>query len=399
MLLFGCNSNENKGRDTSSAQQSPEASSGALSSSSASSSQSPSSSSDDNASSSPAEVATAILITGVATTGSPIAEANVTAVCDQGGVTTTATTDSTGAFALEVPRNTLPCALSVPSEQLGRELHTLVMAPYDTQMANITPATDIILVQATREMPEAYLDGTLWNIDDNARAFASRDFVFTSAQLGLGPLPPSRLPSLFEAEDPLASLSAAWVDHFQQDLAITDYGDFLALVRDGYLRPAPGGVRNGGSYEYNLEGMPVVSGLFFSGSVVVNLPANGNLGLMVGTSGAQGDGITRRILLNIPYFDGARQYTLTGSNDFLVAPYLEITTYGLDVAGTLGVEVCKVSADQPGTLTITEANKYGTEGIFEAELVCIQTASNLDRTEQIVTRPVTGSFANVLYAP
>ncbi|HEY7772577.1 MAG TPA: hypothetical protein VIC26_05325 [Marinagarivorans sp.] len=245
----------------------------------------------------------------------------------------------------------------------------------------------------------AYLDGALWDIGYNERAFASRDFVFTSAQLGLGPLPPSRLPSLFEAEDPLASLSAAWVEHFQQDLAIADYGDFLALVRDGYLRPAPGGVRNRGSFIYNLEGMPEVSGLFFSRRAIVRLPANDDLGLMVGTTSEPGDGITRRILLNIPYIDGARQYTLTGSNDFLEAPYLEITTYGLEVAGTLGVEVCEVSGDQNGTITIEGASKYGTDGIFEAELVCTQTASNLDRTEQIVTRSVTGSFENVLYAP
>ena len=233
LLLFGCNSNNNKDREAPSTQQSPEVSSVPLSSSNASSSPSLLASSDSNTSSSPAAVATEILIKGVATTGSPITEAEVTAICDQGAVIATATTTSTGAFAIEVPRNTLPCVLSVPSAQLGRKLHTLVLTPFDIQMAYITPATDIILVRATGQMPEAYLDGALWDIGYVERLVASRDFVFTSAQLGFGPLPKLGLRSLFEAGDPLESLSAAWIEHFQQDLAITDYGDFLALVRDG----------------------------------------------------------------------------------------------------------------------------------------------------------------------
>jgi len=127
----------------------------------------------------PAAVAQATL-SGVAAVGSPLAGATVTATCTSGPQLMSLPTSSSGGWTLDVPANTLPCALEAGGGTVAGvanlvKLHALAAA---AGRVNITPLTDLAIAHAAVRLPADWFAGLL-----DARSGTALDARTATSQL------------------------------------------------------------------------------------------------------------------------------------------------------------------------------------------------------------------------
>src|SRR5690349_4460247 len=98
----------------------------------------------------PGGSAAALTLNGTAAQGAAIAGRPVDAKCVAG--TGSATTAADGSYTLTITAGTLPCVLRVTLAS-GASLHTLAVGPGPTLVANLTPATQLIVASLVARDP------------------------------------------------------------------------------------------------------------------------------------------------------------------------------------------------------------------------------------------------------
>lgn len=94
--------------------------------------------------------ATDVTVAGSVAVGAPVAGATVTVKCAAATAVTTVTTDTEGAYTVQIPDNAFPCALQASGGDLPEAftaLHSLA-ATAEATIVNITPLTDLALSRA-----------------------------------------------------------------------------------------------------------------------------------------------------------------------------------------------------------------------------------------------------------
>ena len=173
-------------------------------------------------------------LTGVAAIGAPLVNATVSASCISGPVTVSLPTSANGSWTLEVPANTLPCALEAAGGLILGAANTLTLHSLARAegRVNLTPLTDLAIARAAGQVPSAWFAAL-----GNARAGARLDAAAASSQLlaaltAAGYTVPSNgfdpFTTAFEAKagDPVDGL----LDAIKAALANTHktYGDLIA---------------------------------------------------------------------------------------------------------------------------------------------------------------------------
>jgi len=107
---------------------------------------------------SPAEPAK-VQVTGVAATGAPVQNGNVTIQCASGASLST-TTDANGAFSATVDNQTFPCLVTVSGGNLpeGLSLYSLALSASNV---NVTPLTGLVLASALNAAPSTLAASSL----------------------------------------------------------------------------------------------------------------------------------------------------------------------------------------------------------------------------------------------
>jgi hypothetical protein len=105
----------------------------------------------------PEQVATKL--SGVAATGAPIANGNVTVQCASGSSVTT-TTDAAGAWTATLTDQAFPCLVSVGGGSLPPR-RTLYSIASDASSVNVTPLTSLMVASAAKAAPETIAAGGL----------------------------------------------------------------------------------------------------------------------------------------------------------------------------------------------------------------------------------------------
>lgn len=100
-------------------------------------------------------------LTGVAARGAPLVGSTVTATCTSGPATVSLPTSATGTWTVDVPANTLPCALQVSGGTVGGApnaltLHSIAVA---AGRVNITTLTDLTIARAAGVPPATWFAG------------------------------------------------------------------------------------------------------------------------------------------------------------------------------------------------------------------------------------------------
>ena len=97
-------------------------------------------------------------LTGVAAIGAPLVDAIVTATCTSGPTTLSLPTSSTGTWTIEVPANTLPCALEAAGGKILGVANALTLHSVARVQGrvNLTPLTDLVIARAAGQLPSAW---------------------------------------------------------------------------------------------------------------------------------------------------------------------------------------------------------------------------------------------------
>ena len=132
----------------------------------------------------------AAVVSGTAAIGAPIVGGNVTVVCAS-GAPATGTTNATGDFTIPLPNQTAPCALQVAGGNLpaGTAYHSVLATLAATNVANITPLTDLLVANLTGAAPATWfagLNGTALSVVSAANVDAA--LVRLRTALNLTPL-------------------------------------------------------------------------------------------------------------------------------------------------------------------------------------------------------------------
>ena len=132
----------------------------------------------------------AAVVSGTAAIGAPIVGGNVTVVCAS-GAPATGTTNATGDFTITLPNQTAPCALQVAGGNLpaGTAYHSVLATLAATNVANITPLTDLLVANLTGAAPATWfagLNGTALSVVSAANVDAA--LVRLRTALNLTPL-------------------------------------------------------------------------------------------------------------------------------------------------------------------------------------------------------------------
>ncbi|RZL33831.1 MAG: hypothetical protein EOP35_17035 [Rubrivivax sp.] len=100
-------------------------------------------------------------LNGVAARGAPLVGSTVTAACTSGPATISLPTSATGTWTMEVPANTLPCALQVAGGTAGGAANTLTLHSIATAAGrvNITTLTDLTIARAAGVAPATWFAG------------------------------------------------------------------------------------------------------------------------------------------------------------------------------------------------------------------------------------------------
>ncbi len=127
---------------------------------------------------------TPFTIDGVAATGAPVAGKTVAVKCASGDAAS-ATTDSRGAFRVEMSNHNMPCLLEVDAGGTAGKLHGFT---FTSGRVNITPLTELIVARALRSNPTsafASVDSrTLTTINDGIAAATTAIVGETSRLMG-----------------------------------------------------------------------------------------------------------------------------------------------------------------------------------------------------------------------
>jgi hypothetical protein len=103
-----------------------------------------------------------VRISGVVARGAALVEAKVTARCASGPVAT-AVSGSSGAYALEVGEDALPCVLEAVSADAAWTLHSVATRPTAANVptlavtAHITPLTELLVAQLAGTTPSSFM--------------------------------------------------------------------------------------------------------------------------------------------------------------------------------------------------------------------------------------------------
>lgn len=105
--------------------------------------------------------ATDDMLSGTAATGAPIAGGEVTVQCRSGAALATTTLD-TGAWAVTLTGQTLPCKVRVQAGQVNGVANTTAYHSIATTIGtvNITPLTDLAVAQLAKEVPASWFART-----------------------------------------------------------------------------------------------------------------------------------------------------------------------------------------------------------------------------------------------
>jgi len=100
-------------------------------------------------------------LTGVAARGAPLVGSTVTATCTSGPATVSLPTSATGVWTVDVPANTLPCALQVAGGTVGGAANPLTLHSIATAAGrvNITTLTDLTIARAAGVAPATWFAG------------------------------------------------------------------------------------------------------------------------------------------------------------------------------------------------------------------------------------------------
>lgn len=100
-----------------------------------------------------------VRIGGVVARGAALAQATVTARCAAGPAVVT-TSGASGAYALEVGEDAMPCVLQAVSADGHWTLHSVATASPDNPAvtAHITPLTELLVAQIAGATPASFLD-------------------------------------------------------------------------------------------------------------------------------------------------------------------------------------------------------------------------------------------------
>lgn len=259
LLLVGCDDDNNKKPTPTSSSKaassqassvdvvsSSSASSAAVSSADATSSASSQVSSAAVSSSTPASSSLAsssapgnATLSGTAAVGAAISNGTVTAKCANGsGFTQAVTTNSQGFYSGTLPLNSFPCALQITGGTPAVTLHSYALA---AGTVNITPLTDLLVANATTQIPSTWFQGSAWQIAEAQLQTAQNNLktVLTNASYGVPAGNFDPIKTSFQIGDVWDQL----LDQLQAAIAasstLSSYADLLNLVKDGNLNAIP----------------------------------------------------------------------------------------------------------------------------------------------------------------
>jgi hypothetical protein len=195
-------------------------------------------------------------LSGVAAIGAPIVNGSVAVKCG-GGPALSTTTNTSGAWQVQIAGQTLPCAVQVSGGTVGGSANT---TPYHSiavtfGTVNITPLTDLIVAQLTQANPQTWF-GTPVFTSVNASAVGA---AFNSMVTGLGIR--STLGSVDPITTPFAAKTGDPVDNLLEAFRVA-----LATVGQNYaavLRAAQLG---------NYNGFAAFAGAFGNAVAQINAP-------------------------------------------------------------------------------------------------------------------------------
>ncbi|WP_331344215.1 hypothetical protein [Cellvibrio sp. UBA7661] len=271
LLLVGCGGDDNKKKPmtssssslssaaVSSAAESSVAPSSEATSSAPASSVAPSSeaASSMQASSTPASSAPAnssaassqanAVVSGTAAVGAAIVNGTVTAKCADGsGFIQTVTTNAQGVFSGSLPLASFPCALQITDGTPAVTLHSYALT---SGTVNITPLTDLLVANASTQLPSTWFQGTSWQIDSAQLQTAQNNLktILTNANYSLpsGNFDPLTISfQIGDVWDQLLDQLQAAID---ASSTLSSYADLLNLVKDGNFNSIPPKTSGGGS--------------------------------------------------------------------------------------------------------------------------------------------------------
>lgn len=232
VMLTGCGSDNNKKTSSSSS------SSSSSNSSSSSSEVSSSDVSSSLASSSTSSLAS-VQLTGTAAVGAAIVNANVIAKCADGsGFIDPVKTNAQGVFTGLVAQGALPCALQVNGGTPAVVLHSYSAS---AGTINITPLTDLILANATNQLPVDWFANPDWanitNTITTAQAEIKTALTTAGYNIPSGNFTPFSTPfSIGDDWDQLLDQIQLAID---ESVTIENYLALVALIQGGNLASFP----------------------------------------------------------------------------------------------------------------------------------------------------------------
>jgi hypothetical protein len=134
-------------------------------------------------------------LSGVAATGAPVANGNVTVQCASGSSVTT-TTDAAGAWSATLTDQAFPCLVSVAGGSLpsGRTLYSIAS---DASSVNVTPLTSLVVASAAKAAPETVAAGGLGAVAELLPSAQTKVNAMLKAS-GYTPLTGNAFTSVFE---------------------------------------------------------------------------------------------------------------------------------------------------------------------------------------------------------
>src|SRR5450830_531606 len=127
---------------------------------------------------------------GVAATGAALAKATVSISCAVGSGSATTLTD--GSYSVDIKNITLPCALKAASSDGTTVLYSVTSATAtskNTQVANITPLTQLLVASLTGSEPAAFFSNfsasTASSVTDSAISTAQTAVLGTLSNAGI----------------------------------------------------------------------------------------------------------------------------------------------------------------------------------------------------------------------
>jgi hypothetical protein len=98
-----------------------------------------------------------LALSGTATNGVAIASAPISAKCQ--GATGTTTTNADGTYSVSISGAALPCMLELSNPSDNTKLHSIAIGTGNSATSNITPLTELVVANLTRQTPATAFSG------------------------------------------------------------------------------------------------------------------------------------------------------------------------------------------------------------------------------------------------